>query len=85
MNEPGFLEDAKKARDLAAQEAVLAKNKCRDEAFAAHIRAGGGVADFQEPSDVQQGVEDVSVAVQQVVDAEATWDLRDPTIARRGY
>ena len=40
MNEPGFLEDAKKARDLAAQEAVLAKNKCRDEAFAAHIRAG---------------------------------------------
>ena len=52
---------------------MLAKNKCRDEAFAAHIRAGGGVADFQEPSDVQQGVEDVSVAVQQVVDAEATW------------
>jgi len=61
MNEPGFLEDAKKARDLAAQEAVLAKNKCRDEAFAAHIRAGGGVADFQEPSHVQQGVEDVKL------------------------
>ena len=73
MNEPGFLEDAKKARDLAAQEAVLAKNKCRDEAFAAHIRAGGAVADFQEPADAQQGVQDVSVAVLQVVAAEATW------------
>ena len=73
MSEPGFLEDAKKAGDKAVQEAVLAKNKRRDEALVAHIRAGGEVANFQEPADVQEGVEDVSAAVLQVVAAEAKW------------
>ena len=73
MSEPGFLEDAKKARDLAVQEAVSAKNKRRDEALAAHIRGGGEVDNFQETADVQEGVEDVSATVRQVVTAEAKW------------
>ena len=73
INKPGFLAEAKQSRDQAVKEAALAKSKLRDEALAEHIRAGGNVANFQEPVDVQQGVEQISAAVVVVVALEASW------------